>query len=145
MKKIIFSLVLMFSASIVGVAEDIIYLMNGSLQRVSVVEVNTIEIKYIKMENPQGPVYVIPRSEVHMIEYNNGYKEYITSIQNNSSQCNSGHNNDTYINNYYTQPRPQVYVNVLPPPAPVCVRAYPRPRYGYHHGGRYNRRPGCGW
>ncbi len=154
MKKIVYTLALFFLSTVFVWAEDIIYFNNGTQQRGTVVEINTNEIKYKKAENPNGPLYIITRSDVQMIEYSNGERDIITannntnSNQNNQTNNNSGNNNpDTYINNYYTnpRPRPQVYIQVAPP-APAWGWGYARPYYwggggGYHHHHHYHR--GC--
>ncbi len=149
MKKILYTLALFFLSTVFVLAEDIIYFNNGNQQKGTVVEINSTEIKYKKAENPNGPLYIIARSEVNMIEYSNGERDFITTNNNsNSSQNTDQADNttgnrkpDTYINNYYTNPnpRPQVYIQV-PPPAPVWGWGYARPRYWggghrhHHHG-----------
>lgn len=139
MKRLFYTLTLFFLSTIAVLAEDIIYFNNGTQQKGTVVEVSTKEIKYRKAENPNGPLYIIPRSDVQMIEYSNGEKDIITSNNNNTNQNDQANNNsgrarnqDTYINNYYTNPRPQVYINV-PPPVWGWGWGYARPHWHRHH------------
>ncbi len=151
MKKIVYTLALFFLSTVFVLAEDILYFNNGTQQRGTVVEINTNEIKYKKAENPNGPLYIIARSEVQMIEYSNGARDIITANTNsdqdnqvNNNNASGNRNPDTYINNYYSRPnpRPQVYIQVAPP-APVWGWGFARPNYwggGYHH---HHHRRGC--
>lgn len=160
MKKLLYTFVLILFSTIAVLAEDVIYFNNGNQQRGTVLEINSVEVKYKKADNPNGPTYVVNRSEVQMIEYSNGYKDIITDNSQNSNQNtqannnnnynnnnNNGRNQDTYINNYYSNPRPPVQVYVAPP-APVWGwgwGGYSRPYYygggGYYHHHHYHR--GC--
>lgn len=74
MKKTIititFLLVYCFSYS-----QDIITTRTGDQIQSRVLEISPIEIRYINPENPDGPVYVIYRSDVQMIRYQSGYEE----------------------------------------------------------------------
>jgi hypothetical protein len=151
MKRLFYTLALFFLSTVFVLAEDVIYFNNGTQQKGTVVEISTTEIKYRKAENPSGPLYIIPRTDVQMIEYANGEKDIITANNNNNNsnqndQANNNNNNsgrarnqDTYINNYYTNPRPQVHINV---PPPVWGWGYVRPHYwgGFHH---HHHRRGC--
>lgn len=151
MKKLLYTFVLFLLSTIAVLAEDVIYFSNGNQQRGTVLEINSTEVKYKKSDNPNGPTYVVNRAEVQMIEYSNGYKDIITDNTQNSNQnaqANNNNNNngqDTYINNYYSNPRPPVQVYVAPP-APVWGwgwgGGYVRPNYwgygGYHHGGYHH-------
>lgn len=57
-------------------AQDKIYRRDGSLLDAKVTEVNNRTISYKKAENLEGPTYVIDRSEVEKIKYENGSIEY---------------------------------------------------------------------
>lgn len=56
-------------------AQDIIVLKDGTLVHSKVCEVTPTEIKYIKLSNPDGPLYTIEKSSVLAINYQNGEKE----------------------------------------------------------------------
>jgi len=56
-------------------AQDFITKTNGEDIKAKVIEVGTTEIRYKKYEFPDGPLYVILKSEVLMIRYENGSKD----------------------------------------------------------------------
>jgi len=58
---------------------DIIILKNGDEVKVKVLEISPIEIKYKKCNLPDGPLYVVKKSDVFMVKYANGTKEIIKS------------------------------------------------------------------
>ena len=55
-----------------SLSQDIISLKDGSSLTVKVVEISSVEVKYKKSDNQQGPTYTIPRATVHKIKYQNG-------------------------------------------------------------------------
>jgi len=55
--------------------QDIIIRKVGEDIKSKIVEVGQTEIKYKKFENIDGPVYVIQKSEIFMIRYQNGSKD----------------------------------------------------------------------
>lgn len=62
-------------------AQDRLFLKDGSEVLVQVLEVFSESIKYKRFENPSGPIYFIPKTEVVRIVYQNGQIEEITAIQ----------------------------------------------------------------
>src|SRR5688572_17688182 len=58
-------------------AQDIIYLNNGSKFEATVKEINADNIKYKNFSNPDGPTYVIAKTDVLFIEYKNGTLDII--------------------------------------------------------------------
>ncbi len=60
-----------------AISQDIIYLNNGDKFEASVKELNVVSIKYKNFANPDGPTYVIKKSDVLFIEYQNGTIEII--------------------------------------------------------------------
>ena len=81
----------LFSVKIL-LAQDIILFKNGIEAEVKVKEVNPEHIKYVRFDNPAGPIYTVYRSEVFMIKYENGSKDVITdlSISGKSGRKNFG-------------------------------------------------------
>ena len=71
-KKILF---VFLCFSICGNAQDIIVKKDGSTILSRVTEVGTSEVKYKKWSNKEGPTYVILKSEILSINYENGEKE----------------------------------------------------------------------
>jgi hypothetical protein len=59
-------------------AQDIIYLNKGTKFEAIIKEVNVNEIKYKNFSNPDGPTYVIAKTDVLLIEYKNGTFDVIT-------------------------------------------------------------------
>lgn len=58
-------------------SQDIIYTTAGNKYRAKVVEINSYEVKYKDFDNPDGPTYVITKSDVVLINYQNGTTEVI--------------------------------------------------------------------
>lgn len=56
-------------------AQDVITLQNGNEIQAKVIEVATSEIKYKLFANLEGPVYVLPKSQIFIIKYESGVKE----------------------------------------------------------------------
>lgn len=75
MKKIILSFCLWLSVIPAVMAQDIITFKDGSDIEAKVFEVSTTEIAYKKYNNPDGPLYHTPISEVFRIVYENGETE----------------------------------------------------------------------
>ena len=71
---------------------DILVLKNGDEVKAKVLEISPIEIKYKKCNMPDGPLYVVKKSDVFMIKYANGTKEVIKS--------EAAESNNTPTNNY---------------------------------------------
>ena len=64
---------------------DNIILLNGEEIQANVMEVGKEEIRYKKCNIPDSPVYVLKRSEVFMIKYQNGTKDIITPANKESN------------------------------------------------------------
>ncbi|MFZ5554251.1 MAG: hypothetical protein ACOZCO_14125 [Bacteroidota bacterium] len=79
MRKIILAMMIFTSgaSSCQLLAQDTIIKMNGDEIEAKIIEINTTEIKYKKHSLPEGPLYVILKTEVFMIKYFNGEKEVI--------------------------------------------------------------------
>ncbi|MBI3510345.1 MAG: hypothetical protein HY064_06755 [Bacteroidetes bacterium] len=80
MKKYFLSLLFIFAVSF-AFAQDKIYKVGGDIIAAKVTEVGTSEIKYKKWDNMDGPVYVIAKTEVIKIVYENGSVEMMTQDQ----------------------------------------------------------------
>lgn len=64
--------------SILASGQDIITKLDGSELQSKILEVGIDEIRYKDHSNLDGPVYVIKKTEVFMIKYQNGTKEVIS-------------------------------------------------------------------
>jgi hypothetical protein len=71
---------------------DTIKLKNGEEIIAVVSEVNPGEIKYKKCDNKTGPTYAVKRSDISMITYANGSKDYF------GNEKPVGENNDDVVN-----------------------------------------------
>ena len=70
MKTLLTLLMLIFIAAY-GFSQDVIYTRDGKKTEVKILEIKPGEIRYKKMSNPDGPDYVILKSQVLLITYAN--------------------------------------------------------------------------
>lgn len=71
---------------------DVITFKNGEEVKAIVTEVGTSEIKYKKCDNLNGPVYSVKKSEVFMIKYANGSKDFFGNLKDPVSAENNSVN-----------------------------------------------------
>ena len=76
MKKFGFSLIVFFFSVLNSRAQDILTNYKGDTLSVKVMEVNESVIKYKKINFLDGPMFVIQKEEIFMIQYFNGNIEY---------------------------------------------------------------------
>lgn len=62
-----------------ALAQDKLYKRNGDVLDVKVKEVGTREISYKRASNAEGPTYIINKSEIERIEYENGSEDVFMS------------------------------------------------------------------
>jgi hypothetical protein len=60
-------------------SQDILTYKNGTEVKAKVVEVTSSEVKFKRLDNPDGPLYTISKSDLFMIKYENGTKEVFTA------------------------------------------------------------------
>ena len=72
--KLLLVLLLSFVYSI-SFSQDKIYKKGGEIIKVTVTEVGTGEVKYKLYEKANGPVYVIDKSKILKIEFEDGHTE----------------------------------------------------------------------
>jgi len=75
MKTRIFAIALLAFISHVCLAQDVITYKNGTEAIGKVTEITGTEIKFKKLDNPDGPVYSVSKAEIFMIKYANGNRE----------------------------------------------------------------------
>jgi hypothetical protein len=86
MKKQLFAIMLTAFISHVCLSQDVITYKNGKETRGRVTEVTSTEVKFKKEDNPDGPVYVLPKAEIFMIQYAGGNKEvFADKVEKNTS------------------------------------------------------------
>ena len=67
--------VLLFVLAGLSMAQDVITTRDGKDIKAKVLEISSTEIKYLDFENMEGPTYILDRSEVLIIRYQNGKNE----------------------------------------------------------------------
>lgn len=77
-------LIVLFYASLMSMAQDVIVKKDGTTIQSKVLEISETEIKYKKWSNQEGPLYSIRRSLVDSINYQNGEVELIASETNDN-------------------------------------------------------------
>jgi len=71
----ILAITICLTSSVTIFAQDIIILKNGDDIQAIVQEVETNEVKYKRFDNPNGTNYVLKKSDIFMIRYENGRKD----------------------------------------------------------------------
>ena len=85
MRKIIFTLLTSIFAITFCYSQDLITKKSSEDIEAKVVEVTTTEIKYKKIDNLDGPVFSMPKSDVLMIRYENGTKDIFVEEKTNET------------------------------------------------------------
>lgn len=75
MKRLLLILLLVVGSSVYAAAHDVILKLNGESIKALVIEVGETSVKFKRMDNPNGPVYVCSLSEIQSITYENGKVE----------------------------------------------------------------------
>lgn len=81
MKQLLIIITMLFSASLIH-AQDVLILKTGEIIGAKISEVGIREVKYYKSSNLNGPVYLAAKTDISMIVYQNGEKEYFASDTN---------------------------------------------------------------
>ena len=68
-------IILFASFSNIIKAQDTLTMRSGDNVIVKIIEVGSSEVKYKKIDNLNGPIFSILKSEVSMIQYENGSKD----------------------------------------------------------------------
>ena len=75
MKKSLLILVTAIGFAFTTNAQDVITLKNGDEIKSLVQEIGIDEVKYKKWDNQTGPIYIMKKSDIFMIKYQNGSKD----------------------------------------------------------------------
>ena len=94
MKYILLFILFICSSNIIK-AQDTLSMRSGENVLVKVIEVGTTEVKYKKLDNLNGPVFSMLKSDLLMIKYENGTREDFSSIKKIEEYNLSGY--DPYI------------------------------------------------
>ncbi len=84
--KNIFTLFISLFIAFTASSQDFIVLKKGDIIKAIVKEVNPNDVKYVKYDNQNGPIFTVLKSDIISITYENGAKEdfNISSTSNNS-------------------------------------------------------------
>jgi hypothetical protein len=63
--------------SLRGRAQDVLTKTTGEEMQVKVLELTPLEVRYKRTDNPEGPLFILPRTDVFLIRYANGTKELL--------------------------------------------------------------------
>ena len=80
MKYILLFILFVCSSNIIK-AQDTLSMRSGENILVKVIEVGTTEVKYKKLDNLNGPIFSILKSDLLIIKYENGTKDDFSSIK----------------------------------------------------------------
>lgn len=107
----LFILIAIFNIS--GFSQDTLYTTKGKIITGQVKEITQHEIKYKRAANPDGPLYVVDKTDIVLIHYKNGTKEVFENSGAASSNVSSNDNSSdpVYVN---TRPRVNVVVGAAP-------------------------------
>lgn len=78
MKKLLFISLLITN---VVLAQDVIQQKSGESVKAKVKEISKTEVKYLKFDNLEGPIYILPLSDIDFIKYENGKIENYTQVE----------------------------------------------------------------
>ncbi|WP_426493479.1 hypothetical protein [Hymenobacter sp. 102] len=76
MTRLLFSLSLLL-LSVGARAQDLLTKTTGEEVQVKVLEITPAEVRYKRTDNPEGPLFILRRTDVFMIRYANGTKELL--------------------------------------------------------------------
>ncbi len=128
MKKLLLLMSIMCSVNIH--AQDVIVKKDGSTILSKVLEVNTLDIKYKKFSNQNGPTYTLNKSEILAINYENGEKDSFTNYNNKEDEkeekkgyveMKADINNYSIIDMYNRIYQPSEKVKVKDKPSWGCI------------------------
>ena len=80
MKNILLFILFVCSSNIIN-AQDTLSMRSGETILVKVIEVGTSEVKYKKLDNLNGPIFSILKSDLFIIKYENGTGDDFSSIK----------------------------------------------------------------
>ena len=91
MKNILLFILFICSSNIIK-AKDTLSTRYGENVLVKVIEVGTTEVKYKKLDNLNGPVFSMLKSDLLMIKYENGTSENFSKEEKGIIKVRSTHN-----------------------------------------------------
>ena len=91
MKNLLLFILFICSSNIIE-AQDTLSMRSGETILVKVIEVGTTEVKYRKLDNLNGPVFSILKSDLFVIKYENGTSEKFSKEEKTIIKVRSTHN-----------------------------------------------------
>lgn len=101
MKKAILIFLAVFLISQLCLSQDVITLRSGEIIRSKILEIGQTDIKYKKFDNQNGPLYVVVKSDVFNILYENGTKDVF-----NAEPAKKALSSDSILNVSNVTPKP---------------------------------------
>lgn len=135
MKTIFFIFATVFGASVF--AQDTLYTTKGKIITGQVIEITQQEVKYKRAANPDGPLYVVDKTDIVLIHYKNGSKDVFEnsgSGEASASDMQTNSSNNTVIID--RQPRVNVVVGSALPYLAWGARGWGWNRPYYYRGFR---------
>lgn len=68
-----------FLSCLSSFSQDVLYTISGKKLNTKVLEINVTDIKYKNVDNPEGPTYVIAKSDIVLVQFANGLTQVINS------------------------------------------------------------------
>lgn len=75
MQKSIVTTLLFTTVAHLCTAQDTIVHKSGQSVQAKIIEITPTEVKYKRFDNPEGPLFIDAKSDITMIQYENGTKE----------------------------------------------------------------------
>jgi hypothetical protein len=85
--KTLWLLITVLFVSLSAFSQDTVFKTDGELIAAKVLEVSSTEIRYRLEADTTGPVYVLPKTDVYMVEYASGRKEVFASQNTEKSEA----------------------------------------------------------
>ena len=90
MRNSIIMLLLFFYTASLAFSQDILMTKSKGELKVKVLEVSQTELRYKKLDNMEGPVFILPMTDITAIQYENGVRQVFNEAQTNVVQDNFG-------------------------------------------------------
>lgn len=81
--------ILFFIQAGIAFSQDLIILKSGDEIQAKVLEITDTQVKYKKWDNPDGPSYTSPKSDIFMIKYPNGTKDVFKDATSPAAESNT--------------------------------------------------------
>ena len=107
MKKAILIFLAVFSISQLCLSQDVITLRSGEIIRSKILEIGLTDIRYKKFDNQNGPQYVVVKSDVSNIVYENGTKDVFNAEPAKKELVKTAPSSDSILTVSSVTPKPE--------------------------------------